>query len=58
MELNAFDVGLGQYCEDGTPCVVAFDTDRNPRLLNEKVYLKSDADLLKDTQEFYRGEQK
>lgn len=43
-ELKAFDVGLGQYCEDGSPCVVAFDTDRNPRLLNEKVYLKSEAD--------------
>lgn len=43
-ELNAFDVGLGQYCEDGSPCVVAFDADRNPRLLNEKVYLKSEAD--------------
>lgn len=46
MELNAFDVGLGQYCEDGTPCVVAFDTDRNPRLLNEKVYLKSEVDAI------------
>lgn len=43
-ELKAFDVGLGQYCEDGTPCVVAFDVDQNPRLLNEKVYLKSEAD--------------
>lgn len=43
-ELKAFDVGLGQYCEDGSPCVVAFDADRNPRLLNEKVYLKSEAD--------------
>ena len=43
-ELKAFDVGLGQYCKDGSPCVVAFDTDRNPRLLNEKVYLKSEAD--------------
>jgi len=43
-ELKAFDVGLGQYCEDSSPCVVAFDADRNPRLLNEKVYLKSEAD--------------
>lgn len=44
IELKAFDVGLGQYCEDGSPCVVAFDADRNPRLLNEKVYLKSESD--------------
>ena len=44
-ELKAFDVGLGQYCEDGSPCVVAVDADQNPRLLNnEKVYLKSEAD--------------
>ena len=43
-ELKAFDVGLGQYCEDGSPCVVAFDADRNPRILSEKVYLKSEAD--------------
>lgn len=43
-ELKAFDVGLGQYSEDGSPCVVAFDADKNPRLLNEKVYLKSEAD--------------
>lgn len=43
-ELKAFDVGLGQYCKDGSPCVVAFDADQNPRLLNEKVYLKSEAD--------------
>ena len=43
-ELKAFDVGLGQYTEDGSPCVVAFDADKNPRLLNEKVYLKSEAD--------------
>lgn len=43
-ELKAFDVGLGQYCEEGSPCIVAFDADRNPRLLNEKVYLKSEAD--------------
>lgn len=45
-EPKAFDVGLGQYCEDGTPCVVAFDTDRNPKLLNEKVYLKSEVDAI------------
>lgn len=43
-ELKAFDVGLGRYTEDGSPCVVAFDTDQNPRILNEKVYLKSEAD--------------
>lgn len=43
-ELKAFDVGLGQYSEDGSPCVVAFDADRNPRLLNEKVYFKSEVD--------------
>lgn len=44
-ELKAFDVGLGQYTEDGYPCVVAFDADQNPRLLgDEKVYLKSEAD--------------
>ena len=43
-ELKAFYVGLGQYSEDGSPCVVAFDADKNPRLLNEKVYLKSEAD--------------
>lgn len=44
MELKAFDLGLGRYLEDGSPCVVAFDADGNPRLLNEKVYLKSEAD--------------
>ena len=43
-ELKAFDVGLGRYTEDGSPCVVAFDADQNPRILNEKVYLKSEAD--------------
>lgn len=43
-ELKTFDVGLGQYSEDGSPCVVAFDAGRNPRLLNEKVYLKSEVD--------------
>jgi len=43
-EPKAFEVGIGQYCEDCSPCVVAFDADRNPRLLNEKVYLKSEAD--------------
>ena len=53
-ELKAFDVGLGRYCEDGSPCVVAFDADQNPRLLgDEKVYLKSEADKViaeKDTE--------
>lgn len=43
-ELKAFDVVLGRYSEDGSPCVVAIDADRNPRELNEKVYLKSEAD--------------
>ena len=43
-ELKPFDVCLGQYSEDGFPCVVAFDADGNPRILNEKVYLKSDVD--------------
>lgn len=43
-ELKEFDVGLGQYCEDGSPCVVAVDSDKNPRILNEKVYLKSEVD--------------
>lgn len=45
-ELKAFDVGLGRYTEDGSPCVVAFDADQNPRILNEKVYLRSDVDKL------------
>ena len=54
-ELNAFDVGLGQYCEDGSPCVVAFDADRNPRLLNEKVYLKSEADKVIAEKDKVRG---
>lgn len=43
-ELKTFDVGLGQYSEDGSPCVVAFVAGRNPRLLNEKIYLKSEVD--------------
>lgn len=44
-ELKAFDVGLGRYCKDGSPCVVAFAADRSPRVLNnKKVYLKSEAD--------------
>lgn len=43
-ELKAFDVILGQYCEDDSPCVVAIDADQNPMILNEKVYLKSEAD--------------
>lgn len=45
-EPKAFEVGIGQYCEDCSPCVVAFDADRNPRLLNEKVYLKSEVDAV------------
>lgn len=43
-ELKAFDVILGRYCEDGSPCIVAIDANRNPRELDEKVYLKSEAD--------------
>lgn len=56
-KLKAFDVGLGQYCEDGSPCVVAFDADRNPRLLNEKIYLKSEADkVIADLEESHKME--
>ena len=56
-ELKAFDVGLGQYCEDGTPCVIAFDADRNPRLLNEQVYIKSEADkTIADLEESHKKE--
>ena len=43
-ELKAFDVGLGRYCKDGSPCVVAFAAGRSPRVLNKKVYLKFEAD--------------
>ena len=44
-ELKAFTFGLGQYMEDGSPCVVAFDGEKNPRLASdEKFYLKSEAD--------------
>ena len=43
-ELKAFDVVLGQYAEDGYTCIVAIDADQNPRELDEKVYLKSEAD--------------
>lgn len=43
-ELKAFDVGLGRCTEDGYPCVVAYGADQNPRVLNEKVYLKDEAD--------------
>lgn len=45
-ELKAFDVGLGRNLENGSPCVIAFDADRNPRLLDEEVYLKSDVDAV------------
>lgn len=52
-ELKAFTFGLGQYTEDGSPCVVAFDGKKNPRLASdEKFYLKSEADKViaeKDT---------
>ena len=55
-ELKAFDVGLGRNLEDGSPCVVAFDADQNPRLLNEKVYLKDEVDkvLAKKDKEILR----
>ena len=44
-ELKAFTFGLGQYTEDGSPCVVAFDGEKNPRLASdEKFYIKSEAD--------------
>lgn len=52
-ELKAFDVGLGQYSEDGSPCVVAFDADENPRLLNEKIYLKSEKGYLNRFSAFF-----
>lgn len=52
-ELKAFTFGLGQYTECGSPCVVAFDGEKNPRLASdEKFYLKSEADKViaeKDT---------
>lgn len=45
IELKAFTFGLGQYTEDGSPCVVAFDGEKNPRLASdEKFYLKSESD--------------
>lgn len=59
-ELKAFDVGLGRYAEDGSPCVVAFDADQNPLLLDEQIYLKYEADKviaeLKAENERLRGE--
>lgn len=59
-ELKAFDVGLGRFSEDGSPCVVAFDADQNPRLLNEKVYLKDEVDkvLAKKDKELCRHKYK
>ncbi len=45
IEMKAFTFGLGQYMEDGSPCVVAFDGEKNPRLASdEKFYLQSEAD--------------
>ena len=56
-KLNAFDVGLGQYCKDGSPCVVAFEAEGNPRVLNEKVYLKSEADnVISELEEKHKKE--
>ena len=44
-ELKAFTFGVGQYMKDGSPCVVAFDGEKNPRLASdEKFYQKSEAD--------------
>ena len=54
-ELKAFYVGLGRYCKDGSPCVVAFAADRSPRVLNnKKVYLKSEADKVIAHQKYNR----
>lgn len=45
-ELKVFTFGVGQYTENGSPCVVVFDGEKNPRLASdEKFYLKSEADL-------------
>ena len=44
-EPKTFTFGLGRYTENGSPCVVAFDGEGNPRLASdEKFYLKSEAD--------------
>lgn len=44
-ELKAFTFGFGQYTENGSPCVVAFDDEENPRLASdENFYIKSEAD--------------
>lgn len=57
-ELKAFTFGLGQYMEDGSPCVVAFDGEKNPRLASdEKFYLKSEADkFISDLEENHKKE--
>ena len=57
-ELKAFTFGLGQYMEDGSPCVVAFDGEKNPRLASdEKFYLKSEADkFISDLEESHKKE--
>lgn len=59
-ELKAFTFGLGQYMEDGSPCVVAFDGEKNPRLASdEKFYLKSEADkFISDLEESHKTEVK
>lgn len=45
-ELKTFDVGLGRYSEDGSPCIVAFDAGQNPQLLNGQIYLKDEVDAV------------
>lgn len=57
-ELKAFTFGLGQYTEDGSPCVVAFDGEKNPRLASdEKFYLKEEADkVIEDLEESHKME--
>ena len=58
IEMKAFTFGLGQYMEDGSPCVVAFDGEKNPRLASdEKFYLQSEADkFISDLEESHKKE--
>ena len=58
IEMKAFTFGLGQYMEDGSPCVVAFDGEKNPRLASdEKFYLQSEADkVIADLEESHKME--
>ena len=57
-ELKAFTFGLGQNLKDGSPCVVAFDDENNPRLASdEKFYIKSEADkVIADLEESHKIE--